>query len=237
VILLGVDLPPTLDAAFSEVSGKAVWYSFGTLVANAAARVLQIDPGELKVGVRAVRAPDSRLLGEVFIYDDVPGGAGYARSIEANLLEVLQAALQLGGNCANPDCSGACYHCLLEYSNQFLHPTLDRSLGASVLEFLLHGSAPHTDSTRLGAAIAGLEELARGNWVVEQGLSDGTVSAACVLNDGLGNRIGLSPRHPFSAGPATSELTAFQVATGVRPAVHSWFDIERRPFWVLGNLL
>jgi hypothetical protein len=56
------------------------------LIANAAAIILQIDPGELKVGARAVRRGlGHRLHGEVFLYDNVPGGAGYARAIEQYL--------------------------------------------------------------------------------------------------------------------------------------------------------
>ena len=42
VILLGVDLPDTMDAPFTEPSGRAAWYSFGTLLTNAATLVLQI---------------------------------------------------------------------------------------------------------------------------------------------------------------------------------------------------
>src|SRR5258708_4142569 len=119
VILLGVDLPATMDAPLQQPSGRAAWYSFGVLVANAAAIILQIDPGELKVGVRAVRRGlDHRLHGEVFIYDDVPGGAGYARAIEQNMQVILEKALELGEQCANPDCGGACYHCMFDYRNQ-----------------------------------------------------------------------------------------------------------------------
>ncbi len=44
MVVLGVDLPPELNASFIDQAGKAVWYSFGTLIANAAAIELQIDP-------------------------------------------------------------------------------------------------------------------------------------------------------------------------------------------------
>src|SRR5438309_1149722 len=100
-------------------------YSFATKVPIeiflALSFVLQIDPGELKVGVRPVRRTPSRIHGEVFLYDDVPGGAGYARAIEQNLGEILQKALDLGEHCLNPNCAGACYHCMYDYRNQMLH--------------------------------------------------------------------------------------------------------------------
>ena len=37
VVLLAMDMPPFLDAPFTEPSGRAVWQSFGTLMAEAAA--------------------------------------------------------------------------------------------------------------------------------------------------------------------------------------------------------
>src|SRR5262249_3838927 len=92
VILLGVDLPAEMDAPITEPSGRAVWYSYGTLLANAAMRVLQLDPGELKVGVRPVKRGPGRLHGEVFLYDDVPGGAGYARAVGEHLEEICWKA-------------------------------------------------------------------------------------------------------------------------------------------------
>ena len=46
VILLAVDMPEFLDAPMMEPSGRAVWYSFGTLMAEAAARYLQVSPEE-----------------------------------------------------------------------------------------------------------------------------------------------------------------------------------------------
>jgi hypothetical protein len=130
VILLGVDLPDTMDAPFWEPSGRAVWYSFGTLLANAAALVLQVDPGELKVGVRAVWRGPGRLHGEVFLYDDVPGGAGYARAIQQNLEAILKKALDLGQHCPNPDCSGctALFHPYPTPKLTVMPPTWSNSL-------------------------------------------------------------------------------------------------------------
>ena len=90
VILLGVDLPPDLDASYITKAGQAVWTSFGTLVANASALYLQVDPDEIKVGVRAVKRAANRVHGEVYLYDDVPGGAGYARGIDQNLQQILE---------------------------------------------------------------------------------------------------------------------------------------------------
>ena len=239
VILLGVDLPPNLDAPYSEPSGRAIWYSFGTLVANAAAIVLQIDSSELKVGVRAVSRDQSSLHGEVFIYDDVPGGAGYARSIGQNLKIILEKALELGAHCSNPDCGNACYHCLYDYRNQMLHPLLDRELGTALLNFVLKGQVPSLDTVRVKIGVDALAEYARARWNIKPGFQAGTVYITKVLEDQHVHhqKIGVWVIHPLQSRPNFAEKQAIQAKHGVRCAVHTLFDLERRPFWVINNLL
>ena len=238
IILFGVDLPASLDAPFNEPSGRAIWYSFGTLVADAAARELQIDPGELKTGVRAALRGPKRLHGEVFLYDDVPGGAGYARAIDQNLEAILRRALEMGRVCQNPECSGACYRCIMDYRNQMLHPILDRTLGTDVLEYLLNGKLPHLDRTRVDACGVALAEYARAEWNVLPAEDVGEAYFPCVLEDPTsGQRVGLWVVHPLAARPSTDQRQRILSQHGIRCAVHTAFDLERRPFWVLNNLL
>jgi len=237
VILLGADLPDNLDAPFHNPSGKAVWFSFGTLLANAAAIVLQVDPGELKVGVRAVQRAPKRIHGEVFIYDDVPGGAGYARAVANNLDEILHKALELGQSCSNPECPGACYHCMFDYRNQVYHPLLDRRLGAAVLEFLLLGRVPTLTTLQSERCAGMLEEYARANWTVGEPVTVGTVRLPRVLVDKGGQRVGLWVIHPLQARPASDVTSRILAQSGIRCAVHTSFDLEHRPFWVMNNLI
>jgi hypothetical protein len=237
VILLAVDLPQSMDAPLGVPSGRAVWYSFGTLVANAASIVLQVDPGELKVGVRPVRRGPNRIHGEVFLYDDVPGGAGYAHSIEQNLEAILRKALEIGRKCSNANCAGACYHCMFDYRNQTLHPLLDRELGTSVLEYLLNGKSPTLDDQRLAQGVTSLSEFARGSWEVLPGETVGDHRFPCVLRDTTGQRVGVWPIHPQQARPASAEKHAILAESGMRAAVHTLFDLERRPFWVVNHLV
>jgi len=237
VILLGVDLPEELDASFYDPSGRAVWYSFGTLLANAAALVLQLDPGELKVGVRAVRRAPQRIHGEVFLYDDVPGGAGYARAIQQNLKDVLTKALELGEHCPNPDCSGACYQCLYDYRNQTLHPLLDRRLGAAVINFLLKGQIPSVTTEHADRCAAMLAEYAKAGMIVHPNKTVNGIHLACVLEDRAKQKVGLWVIHPLQARPAAHLMQSILAQTGIRCAVHTSFDLERRPFWVMNNLI
>lgn len=238
VILLGVDLPEDLDALYTTKSGQAVWTSFGTLIANAAALYMQIDPDELKVGVRAVKRTDSRIHGEVYIYDDVPGGAGYARSIDSNLEEILKKALELGEHCSNPICNGACYHCVLDYRNQLYHPILDRRLGAAMLNFILKGKKPTVSKEEADFYAKGLAEYAKGSGhTIENGITVAGQYLPIILKDRIGQRIGLWVNHPLQAMPKPEVTQRILGQTGMRLAIHSSFDLERRPFWVIENLL
>lgn len=238
VILMGVDLPQDLDAPYIEKSGQSVWTSFGTLVANAAALFLQVDPDEMKVGVRAVKRADNRIHGEVYIYDDVPGGAGYARSINSNMETILNKALELGENCPNPMCKSACYHCLLDYRNQIYHPILDRRLGTAMLRFLLHNQRPKISNEEADIYSKGLSEYAIGSGLeVSKGTTVAGQYLPIILRDKVGSRIGLWVKHPLQAYPSSNQTQTILSQSGIRPAVHTSFDLERRPFWVIQNLL
>jgi ATP-dependent helicase YprA (DUF1998 family) len=237
VILLGVALPPTLDAPFYEPSGRAIWYSFGTLVAEAAARVLQLDPSELRVGVRAAHRGQGRIHGEVFIYDDVPGGAGYARAISAHLEEILHKARELSQSCQNPDCPGACYRCLFDYRNQMLHPLLDRALGKAVLDYILDGTLPALAPEAVERAVAALDEYVRMAWQLHPGRQVAGVFLPRVLENQHGQQIGIWVIHPLAARPSETERMRVLLDSGLRCAVHTVFDLERRPFWVANHLV
>ena len=232
-----MDLPPSLEAPFYEVSGKAIWYSLGTLVCNAASIVLGVDPGELQVGVRGVRRGADRLHGEPFLYDNVPGGAGYARAIHRDLKEIVRKALDLASHCDNPQCAGACYQCLFDYRNQYLHPILDRGLGKAILEYVLEGAMPRLTPDELERAVSSLSEYARASYEVGPEARIGNALLSPVLADKQGTKIGVWPIHPLSGRPTAEERASVLARTGLRCAVHTTFDLERRPLWVLNNLV
>ncbi len=237
VVLLGVDLPDSMDAPFNQPSGRALWYSFAMLLANGATRALQIDPGELKIGARPVMRKPGRVHGEVFLYDDVAGGAGYARAVDANLNEVLTKALELGRDCRNPSCGGACYECMLDYRNQTLHPLLDRGLGTSLLEFVLEGKGRALTAGDAAAAAKALEQFAKADYEIQEGFEAGKHKFPYVLrNLQSGDRTAVWTIHPLQARPTAAERQMILGEYGVRCSVHTSFDLLRRPFWVLNNL-
>jgi len=183
------------------------------------------------------RGLDHRLHGEVFLYDDVPGGAGYARAIEQNMQAILEKALELGEQCANPDCGGACYHCMFDYRNQALHPLLDRALGAALLRFVLRRQEPSLSSAHMSRSAVPLAEYARTSWQTLPGRVVGGQYFSCILRDREGLEVGIWVIHPLQARPTSDERQAFLSKHGLRCAVHTTFDLERRPFWVLNHLV
>ena len=235
VILLAVDMPDFLDAPMMEPSGRAVWYSFGTLMAEASARYLQISPDEVQVGVRPMRDSFGRVQGEVFVYDNVPGGAGYARAIQDSLRGITELALEMGRNCPNPHCSGACYHCLLGYRNQQIHNLLDRSLSVSVLEYLLEGQRPGLGRPQAVSMASRLEEYMHSGWTMRDA-KECPEDFGAVFESGAETSIGIQAIHPISARPLPTLLARLLEATGILPRVYTSFDLLRRPFWVANDL-
>ena len=235
VILLAVDMPTFLDAPIVEPSGRAVWYSFGTLMVEAAARYLQISPDEIQVGVRPMRDSYGRVQGEVFIYDNVPGGAGYARAIMDSLHNVTELALEMGRGCPNPNCSGACYHCLLGYRNQQIHNLLDRNLSVAVLEYLLEDRRPSLNRQRAVGMATRIEEYTRSNWAMVDA-SETPAQFGAVFQVANGDRVGIQAIHPLSTRSFEAALRRLGEATGIFPRTYTSFDLLRRPFWVANDM-
>ncbi len=235
VILLAVDMPEELEANMITPAGKAVWYSFGTLMAEAAVRHLQVSPDELQVGVRPMRDGFGRIQGEVFIYDNVPGGAGYARAIQDSLGDITRLALEMGRSCSNRYCQGACYHCLYSYRNQRLHNLLDRELGVSVLEFLLEGRQPVLDTNDQRVMARAVETYLDSGWTTIED-SEHLEHFGAIYQPPDGELIGVQPTHPLTARPALSFLDRLRELTGIAPKIYSSFDLLRRPFWVANDL-
>lgn len=234
VVLVSVQLPVELDAPWYDISGRAVWQSFGTLLANSASQVLQIDPGELAVGIRPMRDTLGRVQGEVFIYDDVPGGAGYARRIRRELPEVIDHARELAAHCLEPTCSGACYHCMFDYRNQVFHPILDRNIGGSVLEYISTGTQPTLNIDDADQSLNKLRPFLTQGWQINQ-LEPSEMGAIAVLtspNEAHGVLV-VDPLHARLTDDDVRGLFKHPLSRG---KTITMFDIERRPFWVANEL-
>ena len=219
VITLAVDLPSQLDAPFTDESGRAIWHSSATLIKEAAARTLQIDQNEIQSGIRPIRDPQGRIQGEIFIYDDVPGGAGYARAIHDNLEEIMNEALRASRQCSNLDCEDACYHCILAYNNQLIHKYLDRNLGRSFIEFVMTGNMPPNNLSRVDFSEDIMDYLSNSGW-----RPAGVAGRFTTPN---GAAVSIKVIHPLMSRPSR-DATIRTFTT---------FDVAKRPFWVADRLL
>jgi hypothetical protein len=93
------------------------------------------------------------LKAEIFLYDTLSGGAGFASQLADKGLEPFRRALDLMKKCPG-GCDASCYRCLRSFKNKFEHSLLDRHVGAELLEYLLTGKMPAFDQTRLSASTA-----------------------------------------------------------------------------------
>ena len=225
VITIAAELPPELDAPFTQPSGRAIWYSLGSILKESSARLLQIDPNEIQFGIRPIRDKLGRVQGEIFIYDDVPGGAGYARAISQNLDRIVIEALDSSRDCANSDCEGACYHCLLAYNNQKIHKYMDRDLAKATLEYIIEGNMPQDpDDQSLSEDL--LDYLAMNGWKLKG-------SERPIFQTPSGKTLGLKIVHPLRAQPKEEQ----EENHGVNWKWLNTFDMERRPFQAASELI
>ena len=103
---------------------------------------LDLDPSEFGAGFRIVPAePDKELSLDVYLYDTLAGGAGYAELAGRHLDEILRDVLRLLEDCP-ASCDRSCESCLRHYHNQHLRDRLDRHLGAQLLRYALMGQVP-----------------------------------------------------------------------------------------------
>lgn len=231
----GVELDDGMEADVRTVPGRAAWYSLGTLIKNAAARRLQLGPEELRLGVRSAPRQGNRVHGEVFIYDTLPGGAGHARQIRAELQSIMQMALDDSDTCRNPTCTGACYSCLLSYDNQPLHALLDRRLGGDFLRFILQGVSPSLSQDQQRRAAILIEPYMSQDWELHHDVEIGAFRSPLVISNGAGNRKAMMPRATLEAMPDIPTQQLFLVE-GFVLASFTDFDLMRRPFWVAQQL-
>ena len=110
------------------------WKTLSTALGLAASETLDIERGDLKVSYR--ERSDGSGVGELFIYDNIAGGAGYAKHIDEHLVEVLRATRHRLMICDNPDCleDSSCYACLRSFENQFDWPDLRRNVALEWIE-------------------------------------------------------------------------------------------------------
>lgn len=154
----------------------------------AAADLLDIDSAELVAGYRRRGVNDCVI--DVFLYDSLSSGAGYAVSLQNRIPKLFEKTRAILKDCT---CDTACYNCIKHYRNQHVSDRLDRTSGLELLDWAVEG--------RVAAEIppAKQRELLRG---IEPFLDPGIVL-----------------RDPQGSGLTTAECEGMTVEVKVIPAM------------------
>ena len=162
VLLLGFRLDPEVGVVLppGSLGTEVALRTVSEALALAACDVLQLEPGEIEAEFRPAVAPTVQDEGaevEVYLYDTLPGGAGFSHRAGERISEVLDRALDRLDDCPE-DCDASCYRCLRRFTNRFEHGRLDRHVGADLLRYLLHGTLPTLSGDRQRRATGALAD-------------------------------------------------------------------------------
>jgi hypothetical protein len=121
--------------------------------AKTACLMLEIEPGELLAEYRPglTSGGQTGLEAEIFLYDTLPGGAGFSSQLVDRGEELFRRANQLLMGCAE-HCDSSCYRCLRSFKNKFEHGLLDRHVATELVGYLLTGRLPAFEPQRMEAS-------------------------------------------------------------------------------------
>ena len=179
-------------------------------VCKAASHILELEPNELLAEWRHAMTEDGKngLEVEVYLYDTLPGGAGFAKRLQSQVGDILTSALKLLEECPEK-CDESCYRCLRSYKNKLEHTLLDRHLGSSLLRSLLYGTTPVLSPERVKSSTSRLfEDLQRQGTPILferdvklsiEGLPEAVAPLTATLSAG-GQKIVLALHSPLTPG-------------------------------------
>lgn len=112
---------------------------------------LDVEFTELVTGYRFRTGYEASYV-DIYLYDSLSSGAGYAVSIVNEIAELLSDMKELLRSC---DCGTACSKCLKHYRNQYVHGMLDRVAGLQLLEWGVDGikASPIKPETQISMII------------------------------------------------------------------------------------
>ncbi|MGK3998912.1 DEAD/DEAH box helicase [Sorangium sp. So ce1024] len=196
--------------------------SLATALSLAASMVLEIESGEVIAGYRpgfTDKGPDATAV-EVFLYDQLAGGAGYVDELSRridDLLAATRAILAHGpwkSRKTQPPCDRACYGCLLSFKNSHEHATLDRHLALDLLDCATSGAPARLDERRSAVAYQVLrrwvETLGVGEVLADLEVSadSGVTRAPLAVRTTTGSLVIPALFHPFSEGTPDDPVLA-----------------------------
>jgi len=203
VLLFRIAMEAPMHCPTTLAPAKSALTSLVEAVSLAASRALQIDEGELSGNWTPVAGTaDPNAVAYFFLYDLLPGGAGYTRLVKQELEKVLDETESLLSGC---DCGSSCYQCLRHYRNNYIHASLDRHLALSLLRYIRYGTIPTLSADELAVAIRPLVEFANlKNVAFELGAKRGDVIIPLVVTRHDGSEVWVEVRHPLIDNSASN---------------------------------
>ena len=153
VLLVSLKVNSPLKLLPGRFSTEIALRTISEAIAKAACHRLELESSELQAEYRPAFTSDGRqgLEAEVYLYDTLPGGAGFSQQAGELGQDLFEDALRILEDCSE-DCDRSCYRCLREYRNKLEHNRLDRHVGAVLLRYLIHGNFQSLDSHRIEAS-------------------------------------------------------------------------------------
>ncbi|WP_275760483.1 DEAD/DEAH box helicase [Ralstonia pseudosolanacearum] len=112
---------------------------------------LDLDPTEFGAGHRILPIDaEGNVSLDVYLYDTLSGGAGYAELAAKYFEEIAEQTLALLEGCS---CDTSCTECLDHFHNQHLKRLLDRKLAASLLRYGVGGVLPQSKTPEAQAGL------------------------------------------------------------------------------------
>jgi ATP-dependent helicase YprA (DUF1998 family) len=151
LVSLRVDEPLTLRPGY--LATDVALRTLCEAITVAATNRLEVEASELQAEYRPALTQSGHqgLEAEIYIYDTLAGGAGFARRIAEQPQALFEDTIRLLEACP-ANCDRSCYRCLRSFRNRFEHALLDRYLGASLLRYLVRGEEPVIGQERLDQA-------------------------------------------------------------------------------------
>ena len=155
IALFTLRVAPPMSLKPGHTSTIVALRTVSEALAAAACQLLELEPGEVMAEFRPALTPEGTtgLEAEIFLYDTLPGGAGFSAQVAETPVDLFQAALNLLANCQE-GCDASCYRCLRSFKNKFEHSLLDRHVGAQLLRYLLDGELTEFSMSRLASSTA-----------------------------------------------------------------------------------
>lgn len=150
VLLISIKVHSPLSLMPSLLATDVALRTLCEALTKAACSRLELEANELQAEYRPALTPAGRegREAEIYIYDTLPGGAGFAERVGAVGIGIFEDALELLESCPD-NCDRSCYRCLRSYKNKFEHDLLDRHIGASLLRAVVTGDPPAFQTDRL----------------------------------------------------------------------------------------